>query len=138
MKILFQKDPSLKVATVAKKLKMTRRYANKIKVNSLNIRARTKKPGPKHSEGQILRINNNLPKLCRKFAKKIVILDDETYVPINPEEISGREFYHSKNQDNVLPKHKYKSNSKFSKKFMIWQEIDTLGNVSAPIFVKDI
>ena len=61
-----------------------------------------------------------------------MIIDDETYVPINREDIPGCKYFHSSNPNTLKNSEKVKPKSKFFKKLLIWQALDENGNVSDP------
>ena len=67
---------------------------------------------------------------------KIIIMDDETYVPVDPDQVPGRSYYISDKNGSVDKSIQYKKVEKFSRKVMIWQAIDAMGRVSEP-FVTD-
>ena len=67
----------------------------------------------------------------KKFSK-ILIIDDETYVPWNTEDIPGSKYYHPANPIDLKNSEKVKPKSKYFKKILVWQAIDENGNVSDP------
>lgn len=128
----FEKNPSTSVPAAAKKLKINASYLQKIKTNKLGIKAYTKKSAAKHTEVQEKTVAERLPKLYNKILRKILIIDDETYVLQNPAETPGRQFFHAKDPSKVKTEDKIKCASKFPKKYLVWQALDQFGNVSDP------
>lgn len=61
-----------------------------------------------------------------------MIMDDETYVPQDPSEIPGKQFYSEKPGCPVPDTEKFKSKTLFAQKILVWQAIDQHGNVSEP------
>ena len=62
----------------------------------------------------------------------MVVMDDETYVPADPDQVHSKEHY-SLVPGVVLPESgKVKPVEKFPKKFLVWQAIAQDGSVSAP------
>jgi hypothetical protein len=64
----------------------------------------------------------------------VLILDDETYVPFDPEEAPGRTFFHSSDPKEAKFVDRVKGFTKFPKKYLVWQALDQNGNVSLPYF----
>ena len=67
--------------------------------------------------------------MCKK---NVLIIDDETYVPHDPTNIPGDEYYHCLFKSEVPVEFTLKRKEKFPKKYLVWQAIDEMGNVSSP------
>lgn len=130
----FTNDPSLTVRAAAKRLKISDRSLSRGKVHKLGIKARVKKTVPKYTPSQETRAQEGCKKILRKLSGKVVIMDDETYVNLNPAETPQRKFFHSANPKDVEYDQKVKPKTKFPEKILIWQALDSDGNVSAPYF----
>jgi transposase len=128
----FADHPTTTVAAAAKKLKMDPKYLQKIKVRTLGIKAYTRKSAAKHTDAQEKTVKERLPSLHRKILRKILVMDDESYVLQDPTETPGRQFFHARDPSKVKVKDKIKCSSKFPKKFLVWQAIDQFGNISEP------
>jgi len=128
----FKRDPSVSVRQAARKLNMSKSTLSDIKVHKLGITARTKKKAPKYVKDQESRAGTGLRKVYRKQLEKILVIDDETYVILDPSEQPGRKFVHAVDHSEVDFSHKFKGVTKFPKKFLVWQAIDESGNVSEP------
>lgn len=63
-----------------------------------------------------------------------ILMDDETYVKLDFNQLPGQKFYVAINKRNVKPQYKYIFMDKFSKKMMIWQAICSCGRKSS-VFV---
>lgn len=63
-------------------------------------------------------------------------MDDETYVPVDPTQVPGSEYYHCRDKSEVPDENRFKAKTKFAKKYLVWQCIDELGNVSEA-FISD-
>lgn len=136
IKNMFTKNPNCSVRNAAQKLKLKKSTVSDIKVKKLGIKAYRKQTTPKYNSDQADRAKTKCRILYRKRLlknpKKIVVMDDETYVPIDPDQIPGLEFYHCINKKDVPDKAVFKGKTKFPKKFIIWQCLDEKGNVSEP------
>lgn len=91
---IFREEPSTSVRNCAKALDLSPSTVKHIKVNKLEIRARTKQKAPKYQGDQAQRAKTS----CRRFYEnlngihkdKVIIMDDETYVPFDPSDVPGR------------------------------------------------
>ena len=128
----FSTHPNASVPTVARKLKMARSTVGHIKVKKLGITARTMKKSPKYLAGQEERAKKGCRKVYEKLRKKVLIIDDETYVPLDPSQVPGRRFVHARDHSQLEFSQKFKQIAKFPKKFLAWQAIDEIGNTSEP------
>jgi hypothetical protein len=134
----FEKNPGKTVTKVAAELKMKRSTVGYVKLKVCGLKARSKKPAPKYTEEQAARAKRNCRKIYRNRilsgSSKIVILDDESYFPLDPSDLSYRQFYHAATPGNVCPSERTKGKAKFFQKVMVWQAIDEKGNRSEPCF----
>ncbi|KAF2885528.1 hypothetical protein ILUMI_20678 [Ignelater luminosus] len=103
-----------------------------IKVKKLGIRAQTQKTAPKYVKNQERRAKTGLRKIYKKTLRKPLVIDDETYVVLEPEGQPGRKYVHSKNHDELSFQFKFKRITKFPNIYLVWQAIDENGNVSEP------
>lgn len=133
---IFKTKPSTSVAVAARKVKISKSYLGEIKVHKLGIKARTKKPAPNYKPVQESRIKDCCQKLLKKMRGKVVILDDETYVPVDPSNLPGRHFFHSSDPSEVAYEEKVRKKDKFPKKYCIWQCISSHGHVSDPVVLE--
>ena len=59
-------------------------------------------------------------------------MDHETDVYADQSQTNGVEYYHCSDKREVSNGQKFKKKKKFSKKFLVWQAMDEMGNVSKP------
>lgn len=130
---LIQNDRNISSRIASTKLNISQSYYTDIKTNKLNIKSYRKLTAPDYSEGQEKRAKRNSRKIYRniilKNPKKVFLIDDETYVPVDPKFVPGLQFYHGK---DAPIENKIKPKAKYYKKFLIWQCLDENGNVSEP------
>jgi len=127
---LFHKNPSVSLRVGANKTGLKRASSAYIKNKILDLHSFTKKSAPKYVKDQEKRSKSGCRKIYTDLSKnKVIILDDETYVPLEPTQVPGRSFYSAKNKDEIDDKHKFKHKQKFPEKYLVWQAIDEDGNV---------
>ena len=120
--------------------------AKKFKVNEITVRRakliadiKTKKcqKAPLYKNNQEERGKTNCRKLVeKKFVRKVVIMDDETYVLNTRESTPGNKFYSFIRGQSVSPSKKFKRVEKFPKKYLVWQAIADDGKVCKPKVLK--
>ena len=71
-------------------------------------------------------------KRLKPGTSKILVMDDETYCPIDPNNITGSKFYSVTNNKSKYEQFKFKLKPRFLKEYLIWQALDSLGNISKP------
>ena len=62
------------------------------KLKKLGMKSFVKRQVPKYTMAQELKAKTNCRKFYKKHNRKIIILDDETYVSTDPSETSGKYF----------------------------------------------
>lgn len=132
IKQVFTDRPNTSVRNLASKMKIARSTLSHIKIKTLHLRARTKKIVPRYINNQETRAKSGARFVCDKARRKILIIDDETYVPADPEDVPGRKFYHCLDPIKVKFEDKVKPKTKFFKKYLVWQALDENGNISEP------
>src|SRR5207237_5728202 len=95
VKAVFTRNPNISVRQAANKLKLSKTYVSKIKVQKLGIKARTKKKAPKYVKDQEQRAKKGLRRVYRETRSKILVIDDETYVCLDPNQNNFRQFVHA-------------------------------------------
>jgi len=65
--------------------------------------------------------------------KKVLVIDDETYITQDPSQLPSISFIHARNHSQLEVHHKFKKVTKFPRKFFILLAIDEFGNVSDPL-----
>jgi transposase len=133
---IFENNPRLSVRNAAQQVGIAKSTLSDIKVQSLGIVARKRKTAPKYSGDQAKRAKSGCRKIYRmqllSGGQKVLLIDDETYCPADPDQIPGVEYYHGRVGEEVANEIKYKGKAKFAKKFLVWQCLDENGNVSDP------
>jgi len=136
VKKLYERKPETSVRIGSLKTNMPISTFQYIKKKKLKINAFVQQTVPKYINDQIPRAR----KACRILYKKtltsggnkVLILDDETYVPQDPQQIPGKNYFHAQNKTSVKDNVRFKPKQKFSKRFLVWQAIDQNGNTSEP------
>lgn len=144
----FKRNPRLSIRDVAKKVNMSPGYVQKVRrergLQSFKVRL-----APNRSDKQ----NSSAKTRSRKLYDKIihnfdcVIMDDETYVKADFNQLPGHQFYTAKKKGEVADKFKKKKVDKFAKKYLVWQAICkcglkssffiTSGTVDQNIYIKE-
>lgn len=128
----LKSKPGTSVRVLAAKMGISKSTLSRIKTKDLNIKARVKKTVPRYFKDQSARAKSGARFVLDKKRRKVLVIDDETYVVIDPEDVPGRKFYHCTNPADVSYDEKTKKKTKFFKKYLVWQAIDQFGNVSDP------
>ena len=116
---------------VAKKVGVSVNTVFRIK-KRIGLKTKKCRNVPKYTTGQARRAKTNCRKVYRLSIGKVLILDDETYVKRDPKAKYGQQYYHTNDDRNVPNSVKFTPQEKFGSKFLVWQAIDELGNVSEP------
>lgn len=133
---LIDNNPRISSTKLAVRLRVSQSSIQRAK-KRLSIKSFTQKSAPKYI--------NNQESRCRKGASKLylalldgkkIVMDDECYVPCDPEQIPGKHFFMAKNLDSLCNKVIFRAKSKFPAKYLIWQALDSDGNVSEPYVSK--
>lgn len=125
--------PNLSMRNGAQKFKMSKSQFHRIKSDKLGLKTYKKVGVPKVTEKQKKTAKKNCRKIYRQKAPgKILLIDDETYVPSDPHNIPGTQYFHCKSKADVPDEFKFKYQEKFPKKYLVWQCLDETGNVSSP------
>ncbi|KAF2893504.1 hypothetical protein ILUMI_12669 [Ignelater luminosus] len=132
---VFEKDPETSVKEVATKLSVAPSTLQYWTLKE-GIIGRKKKTAPKYTEDEEVRVQKRAGKLYKKLissgdAKKLVI-DDETYVPVDPSQVPGNSFVNYKDISHIKDKNIFKQKTKFYKKSLVSQVIDEEGRASKP------
>ena len=88
----FSANPNASVRNSAEKLGVAKSTLSDAKVHHLGLRSFAKQPFPKYMDGQEERAKTNCGKILRQSRSRILIIDDETYVPADPQQIPGKSF----------------------------------------------
>jgi hypothetical protein len=133
---LFQRRPNISERNAAAIIGVSKSTLRYMKVDILGYVSRKKRMAPKYVNDQAARAKKACLRLYRKLTAsgghKVVVMDDETYVPADPDQIPGSEYYCTRDGEQVPDKVRLKPKEKFTKKYLVWQALDQDGNVSDP------
>jgi len=133
---LYERDAHLSERAAAAKLGISKTYLHHIKAKLLGIKTFTRKKFPDYQKDQAARAKSACRRIVEKIAPlksgKTIVLDDECYCAVDPNNILGRKFYNLVPGKPLDPRKKIVPKQKFFKKYLIWQAIDELGQVSKP------
>lgn len=129
---LFESNPNVSVRTAAQSLDIAKSTLQDIKKKKLGINAYSKQIAPKYREGQEARAKSGCRSILYMARGKEILMDDETYVTNDSSEVHGKEYYHATNINNIENRYKFKHKQKFPKRFLVWQLVDSRGNICSP------
>lgn len=129
---LYKTNPKISSRDVAKKVKMSQSYVQKVKKRA-GLRSFKAQVGPDRNSQQNISVKTRSRRLYDVMLTKFdcVVMDDETYCKADFKQIAGQEFYTSISRQNVPEKFKKKFRSKFAKKYLVWQAICSCGQKSS-------
>ena len=132
-RLLINKNRSIRDA--AKIVGISKSRVGELKLE-LGIKSNKCQKTPKYVKNQKKRAKTNCRKIYRKSIRKVLVLDDETYVKSDPKANYGNRYYHCKDKQKVPDSVRFTGVEKFGEKFMVWQAIDEFGNISEPYIKK--
>lgn len=132
VKSIFDKTPSTSVRVAADKLKISKSSVARMKRNDLHLKAYVKQSAPKYIKDQEERAKRGCRRVYNSQLRKVLVIDDETYVPADPNDVPGKQYFHSTSRNDVTYDQKIVPKAKFFSKYLVWQAIDEFGNVSEP------
>lgn len=130
---MFASNPKISSRDVAKKVKMSQSYVQKVKRRA-GLRSYKAQAAPDRDSKQNSSAKKRSRKLYENFITKFacVVMDDETYIKGDFKQIPGQEFYTSLSRVDAPEECKLKKRSKFPKKYLLWQAICSCGKRSRP------
>lgn len=131
----LKRNPSKSVRSISQTLQITKSTVQNIKVKN-QVKSYSKRKVPKYVKDQEERARKGCGWLYKKLVPSgggfFIVMDDETYVPADPDQVHSKEHY-SLVPGVVLPESaKVRPIEKFPRKFLVWQAIAQDGSVSAP------
>lgn len=139
IKTHYKRNPNTSVRLTSCKLNIPKSTISDAK-KRLNIITRKKICGPKYVKNQKERAEKSLRRLYKisvpSGGGKFFVIDDETYCPVDPSQISGSEYYNVVDDCDISNDAKTKRKSKFHPNYLIWQAISQDGQVSEPYITK--
>lgn len=132
---IFQKNPRASERKVAEKVGCSKTTVQKIKSRS-GLKSYKVQKVPDRNAVKNKEAKTRAKKLVKDFFTKYdcCIMDDETYVYCDFQQLPGQEFYVADSRGNVDEKFRTKKQTKFPAKFLVWQAICSCGHRSA-VFV---
>lgn len=131
----FINNPSKSVRNAGENLDIHYSSVHRIK-QTLGMKTYTKKKKPKYIKNQELRARKGSKYIYNKVVPSggnfICVIDDETYVPADPNQVPGKEFYSEIPGVQLDQSQKVIKKEKYYKKFLIWQAISSSGKLSLP------
>ena len=115
---LFLSHPSTSMCAAAKKLSINRSTLCDVKVKKLCIKTYTKKKVPKYVKDQKQLAKSGCRFVYKKTLHKILIIDNETYLPWDPQDAPGKKFFHATDPKEVMYSEKAQPKAKFFKKIL--------------------
>ena len=126
------KNPTISDRKQAAKLGISPRTFGRIK-KELGVKSYVREKAPKYIKDQEIRAKRGARYIYNVMLRgKKIIIDDESYVTVDPSEIPGRKYFKCVSKTDVSDEERFQSKSKFPKKYLVWQAIDSDGNVSEP------
>lgn len=133
-----ERKPTSTVRELGVKFGVSKSLVQKI-LTARNLRAFRVQKSTNRTDQQAARAKSRSRKLYDKFLrgqKRCVVMDDETYVVLDFQQLPGRGYYRATRRFGVTRKYKYQSLSKFPTKLMIWQAICSCGRKSKTYIAK--
>lgn len=128
----LRKNPKLSTRNQASHREISRRSVRNAR-KELGYKSFVQRAAPKYVADQENRCKKGARRIYNSMlAGKVIVMDDETYCQIDADQIPGRNFFTTKSRNDEADDIKFKSKEKFAKKYMVWQAIDSEGNVSKP------
>lgn len=125
----FEQNPGLSNRERAKKFKVSEFFVRKVK-KVCNFKSYRAIKYPNRSDKQSLTAKTRARKLYEEVLTKLngcLIMDDETYIKCDFNQLPGPKYYTAIVRGGVSSKYKYKSMDKFGKKLLLWQAICSCG-----------
>jgi transposase len=123
---------------VAKKFKISQTYVAKL-IKFYRMKRWKRKTRPKVTEKQKILQKIRLNKMRRTIAKpstKVqIVIDDESYFPIEDKKCSRNDSFYAFDIENVDPNVKYKNVGKFTTKLLVWIAFSSRG-FAKPFFMR--
>lgn len=137
---MFAEDPTTSTRQGAEDMGITQSSFQRIKKKRLFLKTYVQQAVPGYVGTQIPRAEKALRRLERKqFARKrgkVIVMDDETYVPVDPKYLPFRKWYSCSDKRKVDPWFRFKPKNRYFAKYCIWQAIGEDGQVSPPFVAK--
>ena len=133
LKKLMNNKSGISQRIVAKKLKCSQSYINKVLKQKTNIRCWKKKKIPKRTAQQIKSARPNCRKMLENYRNFQFILDDESYFTFSNSTLSGNDVFYSDDVNNTPKNVRFNFKKKYETNVMVWIAISPKG-ISKPYF----
>jgi len=131
VKKLIQDRPNISIRKGSAKTKIPKSTFQWLAQKKLGFKTYKQQTVPKYINDQEKRAKKGCMKLYEKLHDDVVlIIDDETYVQQDNEQVNIKQYYRAKNKNDVNDKYRFKAKQKFPKKFLVWQALDDKGHAS--------
>ena len=127
---IFKRAPNTSGRKAARLAQCSDYLVRKVKANA-GLKTYKAQKVPDRNPAKNLEAKNRARKLKSSFIKKYscCIMDDETYVLADFSQLPGQKFYVADARGNVEEKFRTQKQTKFPKKFLVWQAICSCGEI---------
>lgn len=144
----FQRSPNTSNRKAARKYKCSDFFVRSVKANA-KLKSYKVQKVPDRNAVKNLEAKKRARKLKSNFIKKYscCVMDDETYILADFSQLPGQAFYVADARGNVEEQYRTKKQTKFPKKFLVWQAICscgkrsqtfvTSGSINTEIYIKE-
>ena len=138
IEVAYSNNPGLSVRDIAKRYKISKSSVHRLKKKH-GLKSYKKFKVPNRNQITNTKAKSRARKLYNNFLRKkpCIIMDDETYVKADFQQLPGRQFYVQKLGTTLNMKYKIIKMDKFPKKFMVWQAICSCGKRSTPFVTNE-
>lgn len=145
---IFKRAPNTSGRKAARLAQCSDYLVRKVKANA-GLKTYKAQKVPDRNAAKNLEAKNRARKLKSSFIKKYscCIMDDETYVLADFSQLPGQKFYVADARGNVEEKFRTQKQTKFPRKFLVWQAICscgkrsqsfvTTGSINTEIYIKE-
>lgn len=99
--MIFDKTPSTSVLVAADKLKISKSSVARMKRNDLGLKAYMKQLSHKYIKNQEERAKRGCRRVHNSQLRKVLVIDHETYVPSDPNDVPGKQYFDSTSRNFV-------------------------------------
>ena len=133
---LLTKTSDTSIRRGSQELKISKSTFHRIKGEKLGFNTYKKQSVPKYRGNQEARAKTACRKIYRQkllsVPDRVLLIDDETYVPVDKTQLPGMEYFHCQCKSLVPDKFRFKPKEKYPTKYLVWQCLDEDGHVSDP------
>jgi hypothetical protein len=120
---LYIESPECPVRVAASKVGVTKSTLQNLK-KRLGIKTRVKKNAPRYVKDQAPRAKKNCRRIVEKLLPgRVLLMDDESYVPLNPQDVRNKRFVSEVPGHPVADAQRVTTKAKFGGKVLVWTTI---------------